>query len=109
MSKSMLLVLLTGLALQPAAAAELSRPSYPRQVVRAIVLPPERHVIEVVHPPTGGSFVINGSYFTAASPACLGWAAGERIRLLAGDWHGRCSAAVFYNMTRRRSCEMWCG
>src|SRR5262249_39583573 len=52
---------------------------------------------------------INGTRFTARTPACLGWAAGERIRLIAGDWNGRCVAAVFYNFYRRSTCEMWCG
>ena len=71
-------------------------------------LPPERHVIEVVQPPYSGNFIINGTRFTAKSPACLRWAAGERIRLLAGDWHGQCIEAVFYNVTLRSTCEMWC-
>ena len=51
-------------------------------------LPPERHVIEVVQPPYSGNFIVNGTRFTAKSAACLRWVAGERIRLLAGDWHG---------------------
>ena len=40
--------------------------------------------------------------------ACLPWAAGERIKLIAGDWNGQCIDAVFYNVWRRRTCEMWC-
>jgi hypothetical protein len=72
-------------------------------------LPPERHVIEVVQPPFSGNFIINGRRFTAKSPACMRWAAGERIRLVAGDWNGRCVDAVFYNYFWRSSCEMWCG
>jgi hypothetical protein len=73
-----------------------------------IYLPPERHVIEVVQPPWSGNFIINGARFTAKTPACWRWAAGERIRLLAGDWNGQCIDAVFYNMTLRSTCEMWC-
>jgi len=73
-----------------------------------IYLPPERHVIEVVQPPWSGNFIINGTRFTAKTPACWRWAAGERIRLLAGDWNGQCIDAVFYNMTLRSVCEMWC-
>ena len=69
---------------------------------------PERHVIEVVAPPYSGNFIINGTRFTAKTAACLPWAAGEPITLRAGDWHGRCVDAVFYNVLRRRSCEMWC-
>jgi hypothetical protein len=42
-------------------------------------------------------------------PACFGWAAGERITLIAGDWNGRCAVAAFYNFYRRNTCEMWCG
>jgi hypothetical protein len=72
-------------------------------------LPPERHVIEVVRPPYSGAYIINGAPFTAASAACADWNAGERITLLAGDWHGRCVGAVFYNVARHRACQMWCG
>jgi|SRR5258705_10365033 hypothetical protein len=72
-------------------------------------LPPERHVIEVVQPPWSGNFIINGARFTALTGACFGWAAGDRIRLIAGDWNGRCVAAVFYNFYRRNTCEMLCG
>jgi hypothetical protein len=71
-------------------------------------LPPERHVIEVVQPPWSGNFIINGARFTGVSPACLTWAAGERIRLIEGDWNGRCSVAVFYNVYRHSTCEMTC-
>ena len=71
-------------------------------------LPPERHVIEVVQPPYSGNFIINGARFTGRTRACLHWAAGERIRLIAGDWNGRCVDAVFYNFYRRSTCEMWC-
>ena len=71
-------------------------------------LPPERHVIEVVQPPYSGNFIINGTRFTAKTAACLPWAAGERIKLIAGDWNGQCIDAVFYNVWRRRTCEMWC-
>jgi hypothetical protein len=72
-------------------------------------LPPERHVVEVVSPPYSGRFIINGARFTGWTPACFSWAAGEQIRLLAGDWNGHCLGAVFYNLTRRSTCEMWCG
>jgi hypothetical protein len=65
-------------------------------------------VIEVVQPPWSGNFIINGTRFTAKTPACWRWAAGERIRLLAGDWNGQCIDAVFYNITQRSVCEMWC-
>jgi hypothetical protein len=72
-------------------------------------LPPERHVVEVVSPPSSGRFIINGTGFLGKTPACFGWAAGERIRLVAGDWHGQCVEAVFYNYARHNTCEMWCG
>ncbi len=108
MSRPIFGLLLACLICQPALSADLGVRA--RQVHRHhIVLPPERHVIEVVHPPGGGRFLINGTTFTAATPACLGWTAGDRIRLRAGDWHGRCVAATFYNVTRHRSCEMLCG
>jgi hypothetical protein len=73
-------------------------------------LPRERHVIEVVSGAYGYSFVINGANFRAKTTAsCGGWLAGDRIKLLAGSWHAACVDAVFYNATRHRSCEMWCG
>lgn len=75
---------------------------------RRIVLPPERHVIELARPPYSGNFIINATRFTAKTPACARWVAGERIKLLAGDWHGFCVDAVFYNVPRRQICEMAC-
>jgi hypothetical protein len=99
-SKSIFVFALAMLACRPALAAGHGR---------HIVLRPERHVIEVVHPPYSGSFIINGAYFTATSAACSGWTAGDRITLLAGDWHGRCIDAVFHNLTRHNACHVWCG
>ncbi len=71
-------------------------------------LPPERHVVEVVQPPWSGNFIINGAHFTGRTRACLRWAAGERIKLVSGDWHGACIVAVFYNFNRHSRCETWC-
>ena len=71
-------------------------------------LPPARHVVEVVQPPYSGNFIINGIRFARMTPACFRWTAGDRITLLAGDWHGHCITAVFYNLRRRSTCEMWC-
>ena len=102
---SLALTLLT-LAAVPAAADE--DPARHHRHTRQFQLPPERHVIEVVQPPDSGNFIINGTRFTAKSAACRRWAAGERIRLVAGDWNGQCVDAVFYNFTRRSSCAMWC-
>jgi hypothetical protein len=82
---------------------------YPRyRIHRGFYLPRERHVVEVVQPPWSGNFIINGARFTGISASCLSWAAGERITLVAGDWHGRCVTAVFYNFHRRSTCETWC-
>jgi hypothetical protein len=100
MSKSILVCALASLACGPALAAEHHR---------HMVLRPERHAIEVVHPPYSGSFIINGTNFTGRSAACWGWTAGDRITLLAGDWHGRCIDAVLYNVARHNSCQVWCG
>jgi hypothetical protein len=80
---------------------------YPQSYYRHY-LPPERHVVEVVQPPWSGNFIINGARFTGVSPACLTWAAGERIKLIEGDWDGRCTVAVFYNFYRHSTCEMTC-
>jgi hypothetical protein len=92
---------------QPAFAdgMEYSRPRYDQY---RHYLPPERHVIEVVQPPYSGNFIINGARFTGKTAACLRWAAGEPITLVAGDWYARCVDAVFYNFYRRSTCEMWC-
>jgi hypothetical protein len=100
MSKSIIVFVLAILACRPALSAEHGR---------HLLLRPERHVIEVVRPPYGGSYIINGANFTAKSAACLRWTAGDRITLLAGDWHGRCVDAVFYNAARHGACQMWCG
>src|SRR4051794_4901935 len=99
------LVLLMGI---PAFAdeMEISRPRYRHY---GIYLPPERHVIEVVRPPYSANFIINGARFVGRTPACLRWVAGDRIRLVAGDWHARCVDAVFYNYTRRSPCLTSCG
>jgi len=63
----------------------------------------------LVRPPYSGAYIINGTQFTATSAACADWNAGDRVTLLAGDWHGRCVGAVFYNVARHRACQMWCG
>ena len=99
MSKSIFVFVLAILACRPALSAEHHRLS----------LPPERHVIELVRPPYSGAFIINNAHFTAKSPTCSSWAAGDRVTLWTGDWHGRCVDAVFYNVARRQACEMWCG
>jgi hypothetical protein len=100
MSRSIFVFMLAILACQPAFAAEHHR---------HMLLRPERHVIELVRPPYSGSFIINNATFTAKSAPCSDWTAGERITLLAGDWHGFCVDAVFYNAARHRACQMWCG
>ena len=96
------------LACAPALAdeTEYHRPGYYQY---GFALPAERHVIEVVSPPYSARFIINGARFTGWAPACFRWVAGERIRLIAGDWNGRCVAALFYNFYRRNTCEVWCG
>ena len=99
-----------GIALAHAAELEARKVRHHRHVSRhVIVLPPERHVIEIEKYAYSDRFIINGARFTARSPSCFGWAAGERIRLLAGDWNARCAVAVFYNFYRRNTCEMLCG
>ena len=75
---------------------------------RRIVLPPERHVVEVNRPVGSPYFIINGTSFTAMTPQCIRWVAGERIKLVAGDWNGSCHSAVFYNARRHQTCEMLC-
>lgn len=70
------------------------------------VLPPERHVVEKVMPPYSGNYLINATWFRAMTPACSRWVSGERIRLVAGDWHGVGGSAVFRNMARGMTCEL---
>ena len=65
---------------QSAFADGMTYPTY--RYYHRYYLPPERHVIEVVQPPYSGIFIINGIRFTGMTSACLGWAAGERIRLM---------------------------
>jgi hypothetical protein len=76
---------------------------------QGIVLPPERHVIELAHPPYSGNFIINDAHFSAETAECAAWTAGDRVVLRAGDWHGYCSEAIFYNVSRRSTCTMACG
>jgi hypothetical protein len=98
---------LAAMICQPALADSMRVPRYRAQPW--YVLPPERHVIEVVQPPWSGNFIINGRPFTGMTASCLRWAAGEPIMLRTGDWHGRCIEATFYNLLRRNTCRTWCG
>jgi hypothetical protein len=75
---------------------------------RRFVLPPERHVVEINRPPYSGSYTINGTRFAATSANCTRWIPGERVRLVAGDWHGACTTALIYNVRRRQTCELSC-
>src|SRR5262245_12849369 len=75
-------------------------------VPRHVHLPPERHVIEVVH--HRGFFIVNGARFTPTAPHCLNWVAGDRVRFLAGELHGACATALIYNATTRQVCEVRC-
>src|SRR5258708_32578496 len=77
----------------------------PRRSYQRFYLPAERHVIEVGQPPYRGNFIINGARFTARTPACFAWAAGERIRLFAWGWNGRWAGQLFYNFDRRTTCK----
>jgi hypothetical protein len=97
--------ILTTLLCQPASADGMTS----RKHSSVYRLAPEWHVVEVVQPPYSGNFIINGTRFVGRTPACLRWVAGERIRLVAGDWHGRCVEAAFYNYARRTTCLTSCG
>ena len=101
-----------GMGLSHAAELEGAKERHVRHRAyrHAIVLPPERHVIEIVKDSYSDRFIINGARFSAKAPACTsGWLAGEPVRLLSGEPHGYCTDAVVYNAMRRRACEMWCG
>jgi len=79
-----MLVCAPALAEEEEQEQEYSRPGYYQYYyLYRYSLPPEQHVIEVVQPPYSGNFIINGTRFTARTPSCFSWAAGERIRLIA--------------------------
>jgi hypothetical protein len=59
-------------------------------------------------PSFGVRFIINGHPFTPVSGACSGWAAGDGVSLISGEWHGYCADAVFRNTKRGRTCETLC-
>jgi len=83
-----------------------SRPHY--RVDHFVRVIPE-HVVEVsIHPP-GHRYIINGAYWTGTSPACFGWVPKQRVRMIAGEWHGYCSTAIIRNVTLGRTCEFVCG
>ncbi|HEX9320862.1 MAG TPA: hypothetical protein VF913_01910 [Xanthobacteraceae bacterium] len=100
-----------GVGLSQAAELEGSKVRHRHVVYRhAIVLPPERHVIEIVKNAYGDRFIINAARFSAKTPACGGrWLAGEQVQFLSGEIHGACVDAVIYNARRHQACEMWCG
>jgi hypothetical protein len=101
--------LLFPLVAPPPAAADGDEPRVVhRHVVRHYRLPPERHVLEAVRPPGSPNFQINDHMFLAQTPACFRWLPGDRIRLLAGDWNGYCTEAVFYNLRQRTTCTLAC-
>jgi hypothetical protein len=95
----------------PAVSAELDETAGApyANLPRYRALPPDRHVLEKVNFSSFGlRFLINGHYFRASPSDCPGWVAGDRVALLAGEWHGYCSTAVFHDLTRNRSCRVSC-
>jgi hypothetical protein len=102
---SLLLAVALGLAAGPA-GAESGDAYRHRDWGYDLRLPPERHVIEVVD--AWGRLIIAGRRFTPAVPACGRWAAGERIKFLAGDINGACRSALIYNYQWRETCEVSC-
>jgi len=101
--------ILAGMLCGPAAAAELGDATPAPRAYHYGGLPPERHVLEVVNFSSFGlRFLINGHYFSANPLECPGWVAGDRLRLVAGEWHGYCATAVFYDVTQHRSCRVSC-
>jgi hypothetical protein len=72
-------------------------------------LPPPRHVVEKVSPPWSGNYLLNGTWMHAQTPRCARWVAGDRVKLVAGDWHRSCGGAVVRNLSRHMTCELSCG
>ena len=66
-----------------------------------LILSRERHVLER-RPSDDGTFLINGTWYSAEAGQCRHWVAGDRIKLRAGDWHG--GPVVFRNVRRGRTC-----
>src|SRR3954469_22323104 len=110
--RSLAMIGLAVATLVPAFSADIAADRRVRARVtihRHYLLPPERHVVEKVMPPYSGNYLINGTWMRATTPVCTRWVAGERIRLVAGDWHRSCSVAVIHNISRRMTCELACG
>jgi hypothetical protein len=108
--KLMTSLVFAGFLCGPAISAELGAPAPGTYVPQYhFALPPERHVLEVVNFSSFGlRFLINGHYFSANPLECPGWVAGDRVTLVAGDWHGYCATAVFHDLTRHLTCRMAC-
>jgi hypothetical protein len=92
----------------PAFAADMTVPHARHYHHHSYRLPPERHVVEKVSPPGSGIYLLNGAWFAALSPRCAGWVAGDRVRLVAGEPHGYCRAAVVRNLSRGMTCKLAC-
>ena len=109
-SKWMVGVVLAGMLCGPAVSAELGEVApAPHAYAGHYGLPPERHVLEMVNFSSFGlRFLINGHYFRADPLACPGWVAGDRVTLVAGEWHAYCATAVFHDVTRHRTCRLEC-
>jgi hypothetical protein len=102
----------TAMLCGPAVSAELDEAtsaSYANVPRYRYAAPPGRRVLELVDFSSFGlRFLINGHYFRASPLDCPGWVAGDRVTLLAGEWHGYCATAVFHDLTSPRSCRVWC-
>jgi hypothetical protein len=103
MSKLISLLLLICVGTSAGSGWAAAADQTPRGYVRS------RHVVEIVDASSFGvRFIINGHPFTPVSGACSGWAAGDGVSLISGDWHGYCADAVFRNTKRGRTCEALC-
>ena len=52
-------------------------------------------------------FIINGEKFEAKT-YCFGWYRGDKVIFLKGSPSGVCTSATLYNVTRDKTCEVWC-
>ena len=65
----------------------------------------KQYEIEVAH--NDELFIINDERFEAKL-YCFGWYKGDKIIFLDGNPNGVCTSATLYNITRDKSCEVWC-
>lgn len=52
-------------------------------------------------------FIINDEAFEAKT-YCMGWDVGDEVIFIDGNANGVCVSAELFNVTRNRTCRVWC-